>query len=228
MAVSTPLSADGLFFVYSGSFYGHKLFLIRSDFLLHFLDHYRQFFFAFFPGFGVDIAGDSLAVGISGRVFSFPEVVAQLVDAAGACLTVLAFVRLKAALIGVLFLLVRRHGCESMPQIVEANGRQLRIPKQGFLSTVGNFRRQRKLRHRWIMEDPLAVGFLFSCFQDLHSAGWKLNAACTLQDPFLGLFFDYSVIFFVSAHRPVPLSFPYTRGKAHTPLRAGPHRRKTY
>ena len=72
---SIPQNAVGLFFVYSGSIYGHKLFLIRSDFLLHFLYHHRQFFFAFFTGFGIDIAGDPLAVGISGRVFSLPEMV---------------------------------------------------------------------------------------------------------------------------------------------------------
>ena len=52
-----------------------NFFPLRSNLPLHFLNHYRQFFFAFFPGFGVDIAGDSLAVGISGGVFALPEVV---------------------------------------------------------------------------------------------------------------------------------------------------------
>ena len=85
MAAGFTPEPGGLFFVYSGSFYGHKLFLIRSDFLFHFLDHCCQLFFAFFTGFGVDIAGDPFAVGVSGRVFALPKVVTQLVDAAGAC-----------------------------------------------------------------------------------------------------------------------------------------------
>ena len=83
--------------------------LLRCDLFLYFLDHRRQFFFAFFPGFGVDIAGDPLAVGISGRVFALPEVFAQLVNTAGACFAVLALIWLEAALIGVLLLFVWRH-----------------------------------------------------------------------------------------------------------------------
>ena len=69
--------------------------------------------------------------------------------------------------------------CEGMPQIVETNGRQFCIPKQGFHTAVGRFRRQWKLRHRRIMEDPFAVGFPFPCFQDLYCAGRKLDSSRT-------------------------------------------------
>ena len=72
--------------------------LLHSNLLFHFLNHDRQFFFAFFTGFGIDVTGDSLAVGISGRVFSLPEVVVKLVDAAGACLSILALIWLEVAL----------------------------------------------------------------------------------------------------------------------------------
>ena len=73
-------------------------FFLRCDLFLHLFDHDRQFFFAFFPGFGVDIAGDPLAVGISGRVFTLPEVVVELVDAAGAYCVVLTLIWLEVAL----------------------------------------------------------------------------------------------------------------------------------
>lgn len=34
----------------------HQLFLLRRNFLLHFLDHHREFFLTFFTSFGIDIA----------------------------------------------------------------------------------------------------------------------------------------------------------------------------
>ena len=95
-----------------------NFFPLRCNLPLHFLDHHCELFFAFFTGFGIDIAGDALAVGISGRVFTLPEVVVELVDAAGACFAVFALVWLEAALIGVLFLLVRRHGSVGLADLM--------------------------------------------------------------------------------------------------------------
>ncbi len=73
----------------------------------------------------------------------------------------------------------QRMGCEGVAQIVEAYGRQLGIPKQGFQPAVCRFRRQRKLRHRRIVENPFTIRFLLSCFQKLHGAGRKLNGSRT-------------------------------------------------
>ena len=61
----------------------------------------------FFADFGVNIAGDALAVGISGRVFALPEVVVQLIDTAGAGFALFALVGQETALGNSLFLLVR-------------------------------------------------------------------------------------------------------------------------
>ena len=101
----------------ASSSFCYYFFLLRCDLFLHLLDHDRQLFFAFFTGFGVDIARDPLAVGISGGLFALPEVVVKLVDAAGSCFAVLGFIGLEAALIGVLLLLVRRHGSVSLADL---------------------------------------------------------------------------------------------------------------
>ena len=66
---------------------------------LNLLDHLCQLLLALFSGLRIDIPPDPLAVGTSGRVFALPEVVVQLVDAAGAGLAVLALVGLEAALV---------------------------------------------------------------------------------------------------------------------------------
>ena len=92
--------------------------LLCRNLPLHFLDHGGEFFFAIFTSLSIDIAGNSFAVGISWGVFALPEVVVELVDAAGACFAVLTFVWLEAALIGVLFLLIRRHGSVSLADLV--------------------------------------------------------------------------------------------------------------
>lgn len=49
-------------------------------------------------------------MGISGSVFTLLEVVVQLVHTAGTGFAILDLVRLETALIGVVLLLVRRHG----------------------------------------------------------------------------------------------------------------------
>ena len=110
----------------------HQFFL-RSNLPLHFLNHDRQLFFAFFTGFGIDITGDSLAVGISGRVFALPEVVVELVDTTGACFAVLALVWLEAALIGVLLLFVRRHRCVGLSYLMVDLHRRLLLHGVGHM-----------------------------------------------------------------------------------------------
>ena len=82
----------------ASSSFCYYFFLLRCDLFLHLLDHDRQLFFAFFTGFGVDIARDPLAVGISGGLFALPEVVVKLVDAAGACCVVFTLIWLEIAL----------------------------------------------------------------------------------------------------------------------------------
>lgn len=57
----------------------------------------------------VDIPGNASTVGISGGVFTLPEVVIQLVDATGAGFAVFTLIRLEAALISVRLLFIRRH-----------------------------------------------------------------------------------------------------------------------
>ena len=52
-------------------------------------------------GLGIDIPPDPLAVGTSGRVFAHPEVVVQLIGAAGAGFAVFGFVGFEATLVGV-------------------------------------------------------------------------------------------------------------------------------
>ena len=86
-------------------------FLLRCNLFLHFLDHDCQLFFAFFAGFGIDVTGDSFAVGISGRVFSLPEVVIDLVDSAGAGFAAGGFVGLETGLGGLGFLDLRWNWC---------------------------------------------------------------------------------------------------------------------
>lgn len=76
---------------------------------LDLLDHLRQLLLAFLPGLCIHIPPNPFAVGTSGRVFALPEVVVELVDAAGAGFAVLALVGLEAALVGGLSLLVGRH-----------------------------------------------------------------------------------------------------------------------
>ena len=110
-----------------------NFFPLRSNLPLHFLNHNRQFFFAFFTGFGVDIAGDPFAVGISGRVFALPEMVVELVDAAGACFAVFTLIRLEAALIGVLFLLIRRHGSIGLADLMVDLYRRLLLHSIGHM-----------------------------------------------------------------------------------------------
>ena len=77
---------------------------------LDLLDHLRQFLLALLSGLRIHSPPDPLAVGTSGRVFALPEVVVELVDAAGAGFAVFGFVGLEAALVGGLSLLVRRDG----------------------------------------------------------------------------------------------------------------------
>ena len=77
---------------------------------LDLLDHLCQLLLALLPGLRIHSPPDSFAVGTSGRVFALPEVVVELVDAAGAGFAVLALVGLEAALVCVLLLLVRRDG----------------------------------------------------------------------------------------------------------------------
>ena len=86
-------------------------FFLRRNLFFHFLNHDCQFFFAFFAGFGVDIAGDAFAVGISGRVFTLPEVVVELVDSAGAGFAAGGFVGLEAGLCALRFLCIRWDRC---------------------------------------------------------------------------------------------------------------------
>lgn len=62
--------------------------------------------------------GSALAVGISGRVFTLPEVVVELVHTAGISFAILALVRLEAALVGVVFLFVQRHRYVSLGDLV--------------------------------------------------------------------------------------------------------------
>ena len=76
---------------------------------LDLLDHLCQLLLAFLSGLGIHIPPNPLAVGTSGRVFALPEVVVQLVDAAGSGFAVFGFVGLEAALVGGLSLLVGRH-----------------------------------------------------------------------------------------------------------------------
>ena len=84
-----------------GILYCFAFFLLCRNLQLYFFDHRRQLFFAFFTGFGVDITGDSLPEGISGRVFSLSEMVVLLVHTAATYFAVLTLVWLEAALIGV-------------------------------------------------------------------------------------------------------------------------------
>ena len=96
--------------IYSGTLSSQMvLCLPLRNLPLNLLDHYRQLLLARFSGLRIHCPSDSLAVGTSGRVFSLPEVVVELVDAAGAGLAVLALVGLEAALVCVLSLLVGRH-----------------------------------------------------------------------------------------------------------------------
>ena len=92
--------------------------LCSRNLFFHFLDHGCQLFFAFFTSFGVDVAGDALAVDISGRVFALPEVVVELVDVASASLAISALVWLEAALIGAPLLLIRWHGSVGLANLV--------------------------------------------------------------------------------------------------------------
>lgn len=95
-----------------------NFFLLYRNLLLHILNHHSQFFFALLAGVCIDIPGDSLAVGISWGVFALPEVVVELVNAAGACFAVLALVWLEAALIGVLLLFIRRDGSVGLADLM--------------------------------------------------------------------------------------------------------------
>ena len=86
---------------------------------LHFLDHDCQFFLAFLFGGRVDIPSDALAIGADWGVFALPEVVVDLVHAAGTGLAVLRLVGLKATLVGVLLLFfLRRHGSVGFADLV--------------------------------------------------------------------------------------------------------------
>ena len=94
---------------------------------LHFLNHDCQFFFAFFSGFGVDIPADALAIGAPGGVFSLPEVVVDLVDAAGSPFAVLGLVRLEAVPVsaGLSLLLLGHRGIGFADLVVDFHRRLL-------------------------------------------------------------------------------------------------------
>ena len=62
--------------------------------------------------------GNLFAIGTFGGVFSLPEVVVDLVDAARAGLAVLRSIGLEAALIDVCFLLLYRHRCIGFADLV--------------------------------------------------------------------------------------------------------------
>ena len=66
------------------------------DFRLHLPDEFRQLFFAFCLGFGIDVPGHAPAV-YDGGVSALPEMVVDLADTAGAGLAPLAFIGLKGA-----------------------------------------------------------------------------------------------------------------------------------
>lgn len=65
------------------------------DFLPYPLDHLRKLGLALLTGVGVDSVHLALALGVGGAVASLEEMVVQLVDAAGAAATNLAFVWLE-------------------------------------------------------------------------------------------------------------------------------------
>ena len=80
--------------------------LLLFNLPLHFLDHGCQLLFAFLSGFGIDIPGNAFAVGADWGVFALPEVVVDLVHAAGAGFAMLGLVGLEAALVSAGFSLL--------------------------------------------------------------------------------------------------------------------------
>ena len=64
-----------------------------------------------------------------------------------------------------------------MPQVVEADGGQLRISEQGLQPTVGRAGGQGKLRLGGIAEDPVAAGLFLPSFQKLRRAGRELDGS---------------------------------------------------
>ena len=77
------------------SSFGFQPGFVRLDFHLDILDHLCKEGFAFLPCFGVDVMRFAFAVCVGGRVTAFIEVIVDLIDAAGAGLADLAFIRLK-------------------------------------------------------------------------------------------------------------------------------------
>ena len=73
---------------------------------------------------------------------------------------------------------VQGMGRERMSQIVETNEGKLRVFQQGFQVPVCAGRIHGQLRHRGIVENPLAVGFLLPLFQDFRCAGRQENGSC--------------------------------------------------
>lgn len=94
---------------------------------LDLLDHLCQLLLAFLSGLGIHVPPDPFAVGTSGRVFALPEVVVELVDAAGAGFAVLALVGLEAALVGGLSLLTRRDGSVGLADLTVDFGGRLKL-----------------------------------------------------------------------------------------------------
>ncbi|MBQ8829951.1 MAG: hypothetical protein IJ022_07675, partial [Burkholderiaceae bacterium] len=101
-------------------------FLLRN-LPLDLLDHLHQLLLALLPGLRVHIPPDPFAVDTPRRVFALPEVVIDLVQAAGAGFAVLAFVGLETALVGVLRLLVRRHLGVGPADLTVDPGRRLEL-----------------------------------------------------------------------------------------------------
>lgn len=127
----------------------------------------------------VDIPGDTLAVGISGGVFSLPEVVAQLVDAAGAGFSVLRFIRLEAALVGVLFLLVRRHRSVSLADLMVDFYRRLLLHGVGHMGVDV----QRGCRGNMTddMEDDQIKAEFHELYQLMNGVRWRRWARSSIQ-----------------------------------------------
>ena len=81
----------------SSPFYFVSAVLFPGDLRFHLLDQVCQQFLTFLPGLGVHIAGVFFAVWPDGGVPSFPQMVVDLADTAGAWLAPLTLVGLKGA-----------------------------------------------------------------------------------------------------------------------------------
>ena len=66
-----------------------------------------------------------------------------------------------------------------MPQIVEPDGRQFRMPQESFQPMVGRRRIHGNLRYHWVVENPIAEEFLLPLLKNLHRAGRQQDGSGT-------------------------------------------------